>query len=272
MPGRVRPLAVPVDGGEVDVRVIGDGPLVVLIPSLGRGAADFDALAAGLADGGYHAAMLEPRGIGGTTAPLDDLSMGVLADDVAAVIRAVGGDGARAHVVGHAFGNRVARMAATEYPGLVQSVVLLACGGAVRPHPDDAAALRAVFDVDLDPEAHLAAVAQAFFAPGNDASVWVDGWHPVVAFFQGIATDSLDAAHWWDAGTAPVLVVQPDQDVIAVPANAHDIVERLGARARLVTVPDAGHALLPEQPLATLRAVLDWLDDRSDEGEQPHRP
>jgi len=34
----------------------------------------------------------------------------------------------------------------------------------------------------------------------------------------------------------------------------------LGARARMVTIPDAGHALLPEQPAAVAEAVLAWLD------------
>lgn len=172
------------------------------------------------------------------------------------------GDGASAHLVGHAFGNRVARVTATEHPDAVESVILLACGGAVRPQPDDAAALQAVFDIDLDADAHLAAVDRAFFADGNDASVWADGWHPLVAFRQGVATESLDVAYWWDAGTAPVLVVQPVNDVIAVAANALDVVERLGDRARLVTVPNAGHALLPEQPAATFTAVLAWLHER----------
>ena len=166
---------VDVDGGVIDVRVHGDGPLVVLIPSLGRGADDFDDLGARLAARGYMAVMPEPRGIGATTAPLDDLTMALLAADVEAVIRAVGGDGASAHLVGHAFGNRVARMTATEHPDAVESVILLACGGAVRPQPDDAAALQAVFDIDLDADAHLAAVDRAFFA-GRQRCVGVGGW------------------------------------------------------------------------------------------------
>jgi S-formylglutathione hydrolase len=257
--GYRRSQPVEVDGGIIDVRIHGDGPMIVMLPSLGRGADDFDDLGAGLAARGYTAVMPEPRGIGSTTAPLDNLTMALLAADVAAVIRAVGGDGASAHVLGHAFGNRVARMTATEYPELVESVILLACGGAVPPLPDDAAALRSVFDLDLDAEAHLAAVDRAFFADGNDASAWVDGWHPLVALSQGLAGESLDVAHWWEAGKAPVFIVQPADDVIAIAANALDIVQRLGDRARLLTIPNAGHALLPEQPAATLTAILGWL-------------
>ena len=259
--GYRRSQTVEVGGGTIDVRIHGDGPMVVLIPSLGRGAADFDDLGARLAARGYMAVMPEPRGIGATTAPPEDLGMAGLAADVAAVILAVGGDGASAHLLGHAFGNRVARMTATEHPELVETVILLACGGAVPPQPDDAAALRAVFDLELDAEAHLAAVDRAFFSAGNDASAWAGGWHPLVAALQVQATGSLDIAHGWEAGAAPVLVVQPADDVIAIAANALDIVERLGDRARLVTIPDAGHALLPEQPAATLAAILGWLHE-----------
>ena len=57
-----------------------------------------------------------------------------------------------------------------------------------------------------------------------------------------------------------MLVVQPADDVVAVPENATRLVEQLGARASLVTIPDAGHALLPEQPEAIADAMLEWLD------------
>jgi len=124
------------------------------------------------------------------------------------------------------------------------------------------AALRRVFDTDASTEDHLAAVETAFFAPGNDASVWEDGWYPAVAQLQGRAAEEDDPNIWWTAGSAEVLVVQPADDVVALSANAHDIVERLGGRATLLTVPDAGHALLPEKPVVVADAVLEWLERR----------
>ena len=251
---------VDVADGALEVRVVGDGPLVVLVPSLGRGAADFAHLAGRLAGAGFRAACPEPRGIGATTAPLDGLTMSVLADDVAAVIAALGGGADRpAVVIGHAFGNRVARMTATDHPQLVRGVGLLACGGAVPPSAEAARALRSVFDESLTPEEHLAHVGTAFFAPGNDPTVWADGWYPIVAYFQAQATKTQPVEHWWAAGSAPVLVVQPSDDAIAPAANAHDIVDRLGDRATLVAAPGAGHALLPEQPALVADAVIGWL-------------
>lgn len=58
-------------------------------------------------------------------------------------------------------------------------------------------------------------------------------------------------------------MVQPEDDVMAVSENAVRLCEDLGDRASLVMVPDAGHALLPEQPDAVAEAVLSWLEQRN---------
>ncbi len=257
-----------VDGpaGALEVRVQGEGPPVVLLASLGRGAADFEALAARLARSGHQVVTPEPRGIGASEPGPSEATLVDLADDVAACIRAAvpGGppDGQAATVVGHAFGNRLARVVATHHPDLVESVVLLACGGQVPPAPEVTEALMAVFDESLSEAEHLAAVRTAFFAPGHDPAVWFDGWYPLVAVRQGGAVRATPSDSWWTAGSADVLIVQPADDVVAVPENAHRIVEALGGRAHLVTVPDAGHALLPEQPEAVATALLAWLHRR----------
>ncbi len=179
-----------VDGpaGPLEVRVDGEGPAVALIASLGRGAEDFADLSARLAAAGFCALALEPRGVGASSSPLEDVTMADLADDVAAVIRTLA-DG-QATVAGHAFGNRVARMVATRHPDAVESVVLLACGGLVPPAPEVTRAMVSVFDAALDPAAHLRAVARAFFAPGHDPSPWESGWHAATAGAQAAATAS----------------------------------------------------------------------------------
>jgi pimeloyl-ACP methyl ester carboxylesterase len=153
-------------------------------------------------------------------------------------------------------------MAATRHPDLVESVVLLACGGLIPPKPQVSAALRSVFDPSLDPAAHLEAVAQAFFAPGNDPSPWEGGGHAATAVAQGAASEGTPVEDWWMAGSADVLVVQPAADVVAVPENATKIVEMLGERAKMVTIARAGHALLPEQPAAVAAEVIGWLNGR----------
>ena len=57
---------------RLEVLVQGKGPTIVMLPSLGRGASDFDAIADQLADAGFRVLRPEPRGIGlisSTTSP-----------------------------------------------------------------------------------------------------------------------------------------------------------------------------------------------------------
>lgn len=56
-----------------------------------------------------------------------------------------------------------------------------------------------------------------------------------------------------------MLVIQGEHDAIAPPANGDDLRQRYGDRVQVVTLADAGHALLPEQPEAIATSILDWL-------------
>ena len=254
-------------GGGVNVETLidGNGPPVVMIASLGRPAKDFDDLAARIADAGFTAARPQPRGIGKSSGPMEGVSLADLAADVALVIEALGGE--PAVVIGHAFGQRVARMLATTTPELVRAVVTLAAGGKV-PIPEKArAALAGCFDASLSAEQHLANVRYGFFADGNYATVWREGWHGAVARMQRTATLGLDAGgssanhdqSWWAGGQAPMLVIQGLQNTIALPENGRQLKAAFSDRVELIEIDGAGHALLPEKPEAITNAVLAFL-------------
>ena len=248
---------------QLNVRVQGNGPLVVLIPSLGRGAADFDALGARLAAAGYTAAAIDPRGIGGSSGPPPQ-TLFDLAGDVAAVIEALapaGPDGAPrpAIVIGHALGNRIARTLASAHPAKVSQLILLASGGQVPIAPAITKAMGDVFDTSLSPKAHIAAVKAAFFAPGNDPEVWRDGWYPAVAQAQERAVRATAPGKWTNSGAAPVLIVQAMDDAIAPPANAEALQRAAPDRVEIVILQHAGHAMLPEQPGKLADIVLKRL-------------
>src|SRR5262245_60480641 len=87
--GRVERL-VKAGAATIQVFVEGQGPTVVLLPSLGRGIEDFDGLSHRLVDAGFRVVLPQPRGIGKSTGPLDRLTLHDFAADVAAVIREVG--------------------------------------------------------------------------------------------------------------------------------------------------------------------------------------
>src|SRR5258708_28835171 len=78
-------------GGHVEFQVEGTGPAILMIPSLGRGASDFDDLSRRLVAAGFAAVRLESRGIGKTAGPMNNITLHDLASDAAAVIEAIGG-------------------------------------------------------------------------------------------------------------------------------------------------------------------------------------
>ncbi|WP_443208750.1 alpha/beta fold hydrolase, partial [Rhodococcus rhodochrous] len=68
---------------HLEVRVDGEGPAVVLLPSLGRDSYEFDPIASDLAAAGFTALRPQPRGIGSSRGPMTGLDLHDLAGDVA---------------------------------------------------------------------------------------------------------------------------------------------------------------------------------------------
>ncbi len=242
---------------ELTVRVQGDGSPVVLLPSLGRTVDDFANLSDRLAASGYRALAIEPRGLTGSSSALAGITLIDLAKDVAAVIRH--NNEGPAAIVGHDFGGQIARTTATKYPKLVRSLVLLATPGPELPKPEPATAHRRVFINSLTMEEHLEAVAVAFFADGNDPVAWVDGWHPLLATAQMEAQQRTPTKDWATGGSTDTLIVRPQQDRMVTPDSTRMLANELGGKVTVIEIPQAGHALLPEQPDAVAVSILTWL-------------
>jgi pimeloyl-ACP methyl ester carboxylesterase len=242
-------------GGVVAVTIEGRGPVVLTIPSLGRPQSDFDDLARRLIATGFTVVRPDPRGMGGSGGPMDGLTLHDLAADAALVIEELGA--APVVVVGHAFGQRVSRTLAADRPELVRAVAMVAAGGRAAMKPGAQETLMGCFRLDRPAAEHLKDVAFAFFAPGNDASVWRCGWYPAVAEAQIAATRATPVEGWWNAGsTTPLLVIQGLQDIVAPPENGRMMKAELGERVELLELDGAGHALLPEQPEKIADAII----------------
>ena len=246
-----------VGDAQLEIAASGRGPAVLLLPSLGRGVADFEALMESLADAGFRAVALNPRGIGASRGKLNGITLHDLATDAATVIeaRAAGS----AHVVGHAFGHRIACCLAVDHPRRVRSVALLGAGGLVESHAEARAAFKRFLTEPLTPAERYTAIKTANFAATSDASAWLDGWWPEVALAQIEAAKATPHDEWWASGQADILVVQGLEDRMAPPENGRTLAQRLGRRVTLVEVANAGHALLPEQPDRVADAVVDFL-------------
>lgn len=245
---------------RVEVLAQGSGPLVVMIPSLGRPAADFDDLSRRLAVAGYRALRPQPRGIGGSTGPMQGITLHDFALDMAAVIEQHGGG--PAVMCGHAFGNFVARTTAADFPHMVRAVVLLAAAHLWPVPPDIRESINKTHHMSLPEAERIRCLKHAFFAPGNDPRIWLDGWHEDVMLMERAATEATPKPEWWHAGRAPVLDVQPACDVMTPPESRNRYRDEFGAeRVTMTVIPNAGHALLPEQPEAVAQAVLAYLKE-----------
>ena len=256
-----------VEAGEARLAVYSFGETgtpLVCVASLGRGHSDFAALGAALAEAGVRLVAVDLRGIGKSTGPLEGITVHDLASDVAAVIEATGLDSV--DVLGHAFGNRVVRCLASDRPELVRTVTLVAAGGRATPTRESMAAFTRFWEDYDEPtrpyEERLADVKAAHFSPGSDASVWMEGWFVVTSAAHQLANAATPVEEWWEAGNAPLLVIQGLDDQIAPHANGEMLQEALGDRVTLVDVPEAGHALLVEKPAEVGAAVVDWLRER----------
>lgn len=245
--------------GEVHIEVLtdGEGPPIALLPSLGRGAEDFDPIAARLAAAHFRVLRPQPRGIRHSRGPLTGIDLHDLAADIAAVISHE--QRGPAFVVGHAFGNRVARMLATDRPDLVCGIALVAANvGRAPSSPAIREAIRKSANPSLPDSERLEALQFAFFAPGNGARGWLSGWHPEVLEAQRVAGDCTPREEDFAGGTAPILYLQPDHDPLAHVDHARDYQRLLGDRVATVVVPHASHAAIAEQPDFIATALIDY--------------
>ena len=258
-PATVARRLVPHGSARIELLAQGEGPRIVLLPSLGRGAEDFDDVARRLAAAGLRVLRPEPRGIGRSEGPTEDLTLYDLAADVAAAIDAdaQGGAAGPAVVAGHAFGNWVARALTAVRPDLVRAVILLAASVGTEIAPAIRASINGSFDPALTDEERLGHLRRGYFASGNDARVWLPGWHPPVARMQRAATQATPDRRWQRvAERVPTLYVAAAEDTIAPLPTLEHLRRELGPQVTLETVARAGHALLPEQPEATAEAML----------------
>jgi pimeloyl-ACP methyl ester carboxylesterase len=251
------------DDIRIEVLAEGRGPLIVMLPSRGRGAEDFDGVADELVKAGFRVLRPQPRGAALSRGPMQNLTLHDLASDVAAVIRNAG-DGGPAIIVGHAFGSWVARMTAVDHPELVRGVVMAAAAAKAYPSGFDGAkelseAVRKSGDFTLPDPERLRYLRMAFFAPKSDASIWLQGWHPAADEVQSDAGRATKQSEWWSGGAVPLLDLQGALDPFKPRSAANEMREEFGERVSVVVIPDASHALMPEQPAAVTAAILGWI-------------
>jgi pimeloyl-ACP methyl ester carboxylesterase len=245
------------DGVQIEFIAEGKGPLIVMLPSSGRDSEDFDDVAAGIAAARFRVLRPQPRGIGRSVGPMQHITFHDFARDIVAVIQNQGGD--PAVLVGHAFGNQVSRMTAVDYPGLVRGVVLAASAAKNGITSELSDALKKSADVSLPDSERVKALQFAFFAPHHDPRVWLKGWHKKTMASQSAARDNTPPQEWSSGGRAPMLDLQASLDPWRPRETVNELKDEFGARVTVVVIPDASHALIPEQPAAVVKEIVAWV-------------
>ncbi len=110
------------NGGNIAYDEMGNGPLVLLVPSMGDVRGEYRFLAPKLAEAGYRAVSADVRGHGESSIEWSDFSVAGVGADLLALIRH---NSRRATIVGDSMAGGAAVWAAVEAPELVNGLVLV---------------------------------------------------------------------------------------------------------------------------------------------------
>ena len=248
--------------GDVAIEVIaeGRGPLVVLLPSLGRDSDELDPVAGQIAAAGFRVLRPHPRGYGRSTGPMENLTLHDFARDVAAAIEHE--HAGPAIVAGHAYGHFVAKMTAVDFPKLVRGVALVA---AAQKNIDPQVRRWLAIATDArQPESERVKYLQlVFFAPGHDPRIWLMGFHANVQRAQEVARDATPQQEYWSAGNVPLLDLQAEFDPYRPRSTADELVKEFGpSRVSVVLIRNASHAVIVEDPRAVADAIVAFARKR----------
>jgi pimeloyl-ACP methyl ester carboxylesterase len=250
--------SAPIRAGELELWVErrGSGPDVLLIAGLGDPAEAWQPQLDGLADR-YRVTAFDNRGAGRSPLLDEPLSVATMADDAAAILRAL--DVPAAHVAGFSMGSAIAQELALRHPQLVRSLVLV--GTYARPDalfrsqlafwhwlaetaPSQRAFLEAFFTWVYTPRAHADGtvdqiVAEALAFPHQQS---VEAFQAQVA--ACLAHDTADRV---SRIAAPTLVLAGELDTILPPRHGRFVAAEI-PNARFELMPGEAHQPFQEVP------------------------
>ena len=252
------------NGITVNYELAGSGPLVTLSHSLATNLHMWDAQMAALTTQ-YTVLRYDTRGHGGTEATSGAYTLEQLADDVHALLRALGMD--RTHWVGLSMGGMIGQTLALKYPAVLASLVL---ADTTSRYP--AAAQPAWLDrIKAVQEHGVGVVAEAtlgrwFTEPFRQSHPLVierigdDIRATPVAGFVGCchALPTINLTHRLKDIRCPALIIVGEQDP-GTPVEMSREIHGAMPGSELVIIPAAAHLSNVEQPQAFNDALLAFL-------------
>ena len=215
---------------------------------------------------GYRVIRIDNRGAGlpgdvaGAPYPVE-----TLAADALAVLAAADVD--TAHIVGISMGGLIAQEIALTAPERVRSLCLIATHpGIAHAVMNPQAVAMLMQRGQMTPQEAAEASIPYNYAPGTPRERIEEDWAvrlPLAASNQGYLAQVVGSSRWHGYGrmagiTAPTLVVHGELDALVPPENGRIIAGRIPG-AELVTIPNANHVLMTDQPEHVSEVLLDWL-------------
>ena len=256
--------------GEVNVRVDGSGPAVLLVHGFSASMAWWNKIAPSLARD-HRVIRVDLLGHGGSAAPDSGYSMEEQARTIARTLRRLGVR--RVAAVGHSMGGSVVTSLAEQFPRLVSRIAIIDSSPSGGRYGSDLGPLAKLYTTPIvgqlihrfRTDGAVRSGVERAFGPGFEyPERFVEDVKrlPYAAFKR--SRDKSDD-YRDERGLhlrlrrlrKPVLAIWGDQDKIA-PLAGLDLYRRVRG-ARRVTIPDAGHSPMYEQPRETLRALRPFL-------------
>ncbi len=181
----------------------------------------------------------------------DPVTPAVLAADLAAVAREVGG-GRPVHAVGHSAGGVVAMRFALDQPALARTLVLVGTASEANAR---AAAFYESLAVTAEREGGAAVVRRLGARDESPCDPEPHGFARLARAMGSLHTTPITAE--LGAIRCPVSIIVGDKDFLGVGGSV--IMSRCIPGSRLEIVPERGHAIFREDPAGFNRLLLDFL-------------
>jgi pimeloyl-ACP methyl ester carboxylesterase len=209
------------------------------------------------------------RGTGESDRPEAPTTVRMMADDAAALLRALGIE--RAHLLGASMGGMIAQEFALSYPEMLNGLVLCCTttGGAghVAANAEVFAMMMPAPGLSREDQIRKAWPAMStreFIETGRDfmeMMLWTSLINPTpieTIVKQMGAVQGFDAYDRLGGIKAPTLVVHGDADVLVPTANGRTLHERIPG-SQLAIISGVGHMMSWEKPAETARVITEFL-------------
>lgn len=255
-----------VNNVDIAYRRIGQGAPVLLLHPIGLDSSWWQPFAERLAPS-FCVLSMDFRGHGGSAPVGGEVELADLADDAAALLRALGL--APAQVVGLSMGGMVAQSLAIRHPDAVRSLALLGTACTLPEEARKQMVARGEAARSGGMRAVLGATLERWFTPAalgaeiakrceqrlleNDVASWAACWR---------AISRLDTLSELKRIKSPALVVTGEEDLSTPPAAARMIADNIPS-ARLAIIEGAPHMGPFECPQTYLAPVAEFLQQHS---------